>query len=61
MARRGDQERSQIWLLPADGGEARPLTALSTGVAGPTSEVLRRCSLDGSLISLAFKLILPNR
>jgi dipeptidyl aminopeptidase/acylaminoacyl peptidase len=37
VAKRGDDEAAQIYLLPADGGEARQLTAHQTAVCAPSS------------------------
>lgn len=33
VAKRGDQEHEQIWLMEAHGGEAHPVTDISTGVS----------------------------
>ena len=35
VAKRGDDRQAQLYLLPTDGGEARRLTDLPTGVAAP--------------------------
>ncbi|HIG17155.1 MAG TPA: hypothetical protein EYQ31_07605, partial [Candidatus Handelsmanbacteria bacterium] len=34
VARRGREKARQIWVLPVDGGEAKPLTDVATGVHG---------------------------
>ncbi|BDZ66031.1 S9 family peptidase [Agromyces mangrovi Wang et al. 2018] len=48
----GDDEAAQLWLLPASGGDARPITRLAGGVAGigAVSEASARVVINAELL-----------